>query len=67
MATTSVHKADPLIRKLENLVQLSDKAWQALERLPIQMAVFPANQDVARQGDKPNRCCVVIDGFCCNY
>jgi CRP-like cAMP-binding protein len=58
---------NPLIRKLESVFTLADDERQALETLPMQVAVLKDHQDIVREGDRPSRCCLILSGFACVY
>jgi CRP-like cAMP-binding protein len=58
---------NPLIRKLESIFVLTDDERQALETLPMQVAVLKENQDIVREGDRPSRSCLILSGFACVY
>ena len=57
----------PLIRKIESVFTLTDDERQALETLPMQLAVIKENQDIVREGDCPTRSFVILSGFTCTY
>jgi CRP-like cAMP-binding protein len=64
----SFHPDDnPLIRKLESVFTLTDDERQALETLPMQIAVLKDHQDIVREGDRPTRSCLILSGFACAY
>ena len=67
MAPSYAPDANPLIRKLESIFTLSDDERDAVSNLPMQVADLKADQDIVREGDRPTRCCVVLDGFACTY
>lgn len=56
-----------MIRKLESIFPLSDEEGQVLARLPMQIAVYKADQDIVRIGDRPSQSCLLLDGFTCVY
>lgn len=56
-----------LIRKLESIAHLSDEERQAIESLPVRVQALKSKQDIAREGDKPSQCCLVLDGWVCRY
>jgi CRP-like cAMP-binding protein len=58
---------NPLIRKLESVFTLTDDERQALETLPMQVAVIKDRQDIVREGDQPSRSCLILSGFACVY
>jgi CRP-like cAMP-binding protein len=57
----------PLIRKLESITDLTDTERQALLDLPMRVQDIKVNQDIVREGDRPSRCCLVLQGFACRY
>jgi CRP-like cAMP-binding protein len=59
--------ANPLIRKLESLIDLSDDERQALMDLPMTVRAFKADQDIVRDGERPSHCCLMVEGFACRY
>jgi CRP-like cAMP-binding protein len=58
---------NPMIRKLESIFTLTDDERQALENLPMQLAVIKDNQDIVREGDRPSRSCLLLSGFTATY
>jgi CRP-like cAMP-binding protein len=56
-----------LVRKLESVHPLTADEKQALLDLPIQVRDLDAGQDIVREGDRPSRCCLVLDGFAQRY
>jgi len=58
---------NPFIRKIESVFTLSDDERQALENLPMQVAVIKNDQDIVREGDRPSRSFVILSGFTCTY
>jgi CRP-like cAMP-binding protein len=56
-----------LIRKMESIVTLSDEERAALMRLPMQVQNLRADQDIVREGERPNRSCLLIEGYTCRY
>jgi CRP-like cAMP-binding protein len=56
-----------LIAKMESIVTLSGEERAALQRLPMQAQELRADQDIVREGDRPTRCCLLIEGFACRY
>jgi CRP-like cAMP-binding protein len=58
---------NPLIRKLASVFTLTDDERQALETLPMQVAVIRDRQDIVREGDRPSRSCLILSGFACAY
>ena len=58
---------NPFIRKIESVFTLTDDERQALENLPMQVAVIKNDQDIVREGDRPSRSFVILSGFTCTY
>ena len=52
-----------LLHRLERLSELSAHDRQLIAELPLTVANFSANREVARQGDAPSRCTLVLGGF----
>ena len=57
----------PLVRKLESITDLTPEERQALLDLPMKVQAIGADQDIVREGDRPSRCCLVLQGFACRY
>ena len=56
-----------LIAKMESIVTLLDGEKAALMRLPMQVQDIRADQDIVREGDRPTRSCLIIEGFTSRY
>ena len=56
-----------LSRKLEASVDLSDDEKEAILGLPMTVKTVGADQDLARDGERPSECCLVLEGFTCRY
>ena len=59
--------AATLVRKMESLAALSDAERWAIESLPMRICAVEARHDIARSGDKPTQCCLVLDGWTYRY
>jgi CRP-like cAMP-binding protein len=59
--------SNPMIRKLESIVRLSDAERTALETVPMQIQTIKPDQDIVREGDRPSRCFAVLDGYTATY
>jgi CRP-like cAMP-binding protein len=57
----------PLVRKLESIFTLSDEEKAALEAMPMQIVNLRADQDIVREGDRPTRSCLLLEGFSCFF
>lgn len=58
---------NPLVRKLESIISLSDDDRQALIDLPMQIMSLKGDQDIVREGDRTSRCCLFLEGIGCTY
>ena len=67
MAKTPLPEENPLILKLDSICTLTDDERQALQNLPMQVAVIKEAQDIVRAGDRPSRSCLLLSGFACVY
>ncbi|RUR51363.1 Crp/Fnr family transcriptional regulator [Vreelandella populi] len=65
MAQAPLSPHQIMIRKLQSIFTLTSEEEQALLSLPIQTKDLEANQDIARVGDQPNHCCLIVEGFTC--
>ena len=63
----SAPEQHPLVRKLESITDLTPEERQALLDLPMRVQPIGADQDIVREGDRPSRCCLVLQGFVCRY
>jgi CRP-like cAMP-binding protein len=52
---------------MESIVTLTDEEKTALIRLPLLAQDLRADQDIVREGDRPSRCCLIIEGLACRY
>lgn len=59
--------ANPIIRKLESIITLSDDEKAAVSSLPVQVTEISRGQDVVREGDRPTRSFALLSGFTCNF
>ena len=67
MASPAQHHPNPLIRKLESIFTLSDDERTALDSMPMQVVSLKADQDIVREGDRPSRSCLLLEGYSCTY
>jgi CRP-like cAMP-binding protein len=56
-----------LVRKLQVSSALSEREVQVLCTLPINVRSYPANADLLRQGDRPTQCCLLVEGYLCQF
>jgi CRP-like cAMP-binding protein len=59
--------ANPIIAKLGSIFALSDEEKAAIMRLPLQVQDLRADQDIVREGDRPSRCCALLEGLTSTY
>jgi CRP-like cAMP-binding protein len=67
MNSASSHSLTMLARKLDSIARLSDEERQALQDLPAKTRTLRPNQDVARDGDTPSQCCLILEGWIARY
>lgn len=53
------------VSRFERMFTLTEDARSALERLPVHVRQAEPRQDVVREGDRPSRSCLVIEGLAC--
>jgi CRP-like cAMP-binding protein len=63
----SQSNSHPLVRKLESITDLTPEERQALVDLPMRVETLRADQAIVREGDRPSRCCLVLEGFACRF
>ena len=56
-----------LIRKLRSIFSLSEDEQTALAQLPVQISDVPNGHDIVREGDRPSRSSILMEGFACSY
>lgn len=58
-----------LIRKLEQFARLSESDRRVLDSLvaTARSRDLSADQDIARDGERPSECCLILEGFACRY
>lgn len=54
-----------LIRRLESTATLSDKAIRGIAELPFTVRDFEPGQDILRDGERPEHCAMVVEGWVC--
>jgi CRP-like cAMP-binding protein len=55
--------SEVLARKLASIAPLGYEERAALLALPMQIVEIRADQDILRAGDRPSRCCLMLEGF----
>ena len=56
-----------LTRKLDSIARLDEAERSALLDLPHTVRSLPARHDIARFGDRPSQCCLVLQGWVSRY
>jgi CRP-like cAMP-binding protein len=54
---------EALTRKLRANTALDEDDLAAIERLPFRAEELPAGAVIANEGDRPSRCCLLVDGY----
>jgi CRP-like cAMP-binding protein len=54
-----------LARKVETVFTLTAEERAAMGALPVQGVSLKRNVDIAREGDRPGRCCFIVEGLAC--
>lgn len=67
MASPFSADTHPIVTKLESIVALTAGERAAILSLPMQVAELRADQDIVREGDRPSRCCAILEGFTSTY
>jgi CRP-like cAMP-binding protein len=67
MLTGQNSPMDLLTRKLDSIAVLGDGERAALANLPHTVRSLPARHDIARFGDRPSQCCLVLQGWLARY
>ncbi|UUL83667.1 Crp/Fnr family transcriptional regulator [Sphingomonas qomolangmaensis] len=58
---------NPLVAKLENVADLTKDQREVLRGLCDHARVMPPNYDILREGDKPNRLHLILEGWAIRY
>ena len=61
--TSDKHPLEPLLRDIESRAPLGPGDRQAVLGLPFRLRTLDAGAYVIREGDQPEHCCVLIDGY----
>ncbi|GJE41491.1 Crp/Fnr family transcriptional regulator [Methylobacterium soli] len=56
-----------LLRKLESIGALSPEEQKAIASLPATVQVLEPRQDIVREGDRPSRSFLILNGWTCSY
>ena len=55
------------VRRLESVTPLTPEDRDAIHALPVQTQDIKADQEFVREGDRPTRCFILLDGFAATY
>ncbi|WP_345946772.1 cyclic nucleotide-binding domain-containing protein [Bradyrhizobium sp. 166] len=58
---------NPIIRKLQTVLSLSDEERAAILALPLDQREVRARQEIVREGDRPTRSFVILEGVACAF
>lgn len=58
---------DRLIRGLERIAELSDAEREVLQALPLRVRSVAKGEEIVRENDRPDRCCLLLDGMLHRY
>jgi CRP-like cAMP-binding protein len=67
MHAPSPTAAEMLIRKLQANFDIGDRERDAVLAVPMSIRSYGADQDIAREGDRPSQCCLVLSGALYRY
>ncbi|MCE8003618.1 MULTISPECIES: Crp/Fnr family transcriptional regulator [Halomonadaceae] len=56
-----------MICKLDSIFPLSEEERQVLEHLPVLVKRLKADQEIVSLGERPQQCCLVLEGLTCVY
>jgi CRP-like cAMP-binding protein len=56
-----------LIRKLERFGPLDARDRQRLAALSLRLETVPRFRELVREGDLPDQCCLLVEGYACRY
>jgi CRP-like cAMP-binding protein len=65
LSLSAEHKR--LIAKLESIGTLTAAEREAIGALPLRARQVAEDTDIVRDGDTPNECCLLVEGFLCRY
>lgn len=65
--TAPSHATHRIVSKLATIAPLAEGEREAIERLPIQIKAIASRADLTREGDRPSRFCVLLDGWACSH
>ncbi|MDZ4306925.1 Crp/Fnr family transcriptional regulator [Allopontixanthobacter sp.] len=57
----------PYVEKIERRRPLSDEARAAFLALPVQLESYGTYQSILNEGERPDRCCLIVEGVVSRY
>lgn len=58
----------PLVRRLESQgISLTNEELTSVLELPVQIETLRPDQDIVREGDRPSRSCLILEGYAATY
>lgn len=67
LADASSADDHPVVRYLDSVYPLSAEGKRALAEMPMQLATLKPDEPIVREGDRPTRCCALLEGFACSF
>lgn len=67
LSSFSSSTTNPIIRKLQTVLSLSDEERSGILGLPVDQRDLAAQQDLVREGDRPTRSFVILEGVACAF
>lgn len=62
-----IARESPLLRRLETIADLTEQERLAIRQVSMTAREVPARTDLIREGDRPEECFVVLEGFLIRY
>lgn len=56
-----------LVHRIERIFPLSEAERFALASLPFKGRAFAPHQDIVPEGERPDHCCLIVEGWACRY
>ena len=67
LTQTAKSRGNPLVRKLDGFVSLSDADKALLERISAPSRIVPSQTDLVREGDAPEGVFLILEGIACRH
>ena len=56
----------PLMSKFERWIELTQAEREAINALPVRQETIRSDESILREGDRPRRSCLLVEGLACN-